>query len=78
MKSLSQRLFNYMDDNVLINQLIIRTPWSRTLGLHHTKSPQFCETAVTWRTETKLMPDNFPAGLFLRKTDKCFDIYKVN
>ncbi len=78
MKSLCQRLFNYMDDTVLINQLIISTPWSRTLGLHHTKCPQFCETAVTWRTGTKLMPENFSAGLFLRKADKCFGIYKVN
>jgi hypothetical protein len=27
---------------------------------------------LTWRTKGKLMPENFPAGLFFRKADKCF------
>ncbi len=28
--------------------------------------------------EGKLMPENFPAGQFLRKADKCFGVFLVN
>jgi hypothetical protein len=33
---------------------------------------------LTFRAEGKLLPENFPAGLFLRKADKCFGIYIAN
>jgi hypothetical protein len=35
-------------------------------------------TVVTWRVEGKLMPENFPADIFLGKANKCDGVYIVN
>jgi hypothetical protein len=44
----------------------------------HTGGVVSRQFSTTSRTEGQIMPDNFPAGLFLRKTDTCLGIFKVN
>jgi hypothetical protein len=54
---LGQRLFNYKDDNSLINQLLTPLEEHEVEGRHHGKSPLFCEpvsVANSWQ--------NFPAS----------------